>query len=101
MLLQVFCLKIEFLELFFSPSVRDTNDDTFATGGQLDQWGAERRRPAGGSLQRSHHGPGGGGGGGRGQVGVTPSLSHSSSSRSICRFPRLLLYFARSPFFSF
>lgn len=39
-----------------------------SAGGQFDQRGAERRRPAGSSFQRSHHGPGGGGGGRRGQV---------------------------------
>lgn len=55
-----------------------------ATGGQLDQRGAERRRSAGGSLQRSHHGSGRGGGGRRGEVGVTQPPHHSSLS--ICRF---------------
>lgn len=55
-----------------------------ATGGQLDQRGAECRRSAGGSLQRSHHGSGRGGGGRRGEVGVTQSPHHSSLS--ICRF---------------
>ncbi|XP_062040935.1 casein kinase I isoform X2 [Lepus europaeus] len=37
-------------------------------GAQLDEWGAERGRPHGRSLQRPHHGPRGGGGDRRHQV---------------------------------
>lgn len=65
-----------------------------STGGQLDQRGTERRRSAGSSLQRSHHGSGRGGGGRRGKVGVTQPPHHSSLS--ICRFLSSSLYLSVS-----
>ncbi len=65
-----------------------------ATGGQLDQRGAECRRSTGSSFQRSDYSSGRGGSGRRGQVCVTHPPHHSSMS--ICRFLSFPLFLSTS-----